>query len=144
MRYVRDLRGTTPSITHTVNRTMRPMETSRRQRRLLDRVVSLVAAVASTEWLYVGGCTKAQLMATAISAQTAAATIKVQLCQGDPSIGGNWFDCPGAPTLTTSAAESVATAPFDIGNAKFARLVPTTAGTGISADTYELSLAAWE
>lgn len=41
-------------------------------------------------------------------------------------------------------AAPVVTAPFTIGNAKFARLVPTTAGTGIVADTYELSLTAWE
>lgn len=144
VRYVRDLRGTTPSITHTVNRTMRPLETARRQRRLLDRVVSLLATTASTEWLYVGGCTKAQLMATAIAAQTAAATVKVQLCQGDPTVAGNWYDMPGSPTLTTSTGGAAIAAPFEIGTAKFARLVPTVAGTGIVADTYELSLTAWE
>lgn len=144
MRYVRDLRGTTPSVTHTINRVIRPLEVSRRQRRLLDRVLSLLATTASTEWLYVGGCTKAQLAATPMAGQSVAAVVKVQLCQGDPSVANNWYDIPGAPTLTTSAAAPVVTVPFDIGNAKFARLVPTTAGTGIVADTYELALTAWE
>lgn len=144
IRYIRDVRGTTPSFTNSVNRVMRPMEVSKKQRRLIDRVVGLTTTTASTEYLYVGGCTNAQIMSTAMSGQTVAAVVKVQLCQGDPTIAGNWYDVPSAPTLTTSASTFVVTAPFVIGNAKFARLVPTTAGTGIVADTYELVLTAWE
>lgn len=144
IRHTMDCRGTTPSFTRSVNRVMRPMEASKRQRRLLDRVVGLNTTTASTEWLYVGGCTNAQIMSTAMAGQTVAAVVKVQLCQGDPAIAANWYDVPSAPTLTTSASAPVVTAPFVIGNAKFARLVPTTAGTGIVADTYELALTAWE
>ena len=144
IRHTMDCRGTSPSFTRSVNRVMRPMEVSKRQRRLIDRVVGLTTTTASTEWLYVGGCTNAQLMSTAMSGQTVAAVVKVQLCQGDPAIANNWYDIPSAPTLTTSATTFVVTAPFTIGNAKFARLVPATAGTGIVADTYELALTAWE
>ena len=144
IRHTMDCRGTTPSFTRSVNRVMRPMEVAKRQRRLLDRVVGLTTTTASTEWLYVGGCTNAQIMSTAMAGQTVAAVVKVQLCQGDPAIAANWYDVPSAPTLTTSASAPVVTAPFVIGNAKFARLVPTTAGTGIVADTYELALTAWE
>lgn len=144
IRHTMDCRGTSPSFTRSVNRVMRPMEVAKRQRRLLDRVVGLTTTTASTEWLYVGGCTNAQIMSTAMAGQTVAAVVKVQLCQGDPAIAANWYDVPSAPTLTTSASAPVVTAPFVIGNAKFARLVPTTAGTGIVADTYELALTAWE
>ena len=144
IRHTMDCRGTTPSFTRSVNRVMRPLETSKRQRRMIDRVVGLTTTTASTEWLYVGGCVNAQIMSTAMAGQTVAAVVKVQLCQGDPAIAGNWYDIPSAPTLTTSASTFAVTSPFVIGNAKFARLVPTTAGTGIATDTYELVLTAWE
>lgn len=144
IRYVRDLRGTTPSLTNSVNRTVRPFEIAKRQRRLIDRVVGLTTTTASTEWLYVGGCASAQLMCTAIAGMTTAAVLKVQLCQGDPTVAANWYDIPGAPTLTTSATALAVTAAFAIGQAKFMRLVPTTAGVAVTADTYELSVTAWE
>ena len=144
IRYVRDLRGTTPSITHSVTRVVRPMEISRRQRRLIDRVVGLATTTPSTEWLYVGGCDRAQMMCTPVTGLTGAPVLKAQLCQGDPSVAGNWYDIPGAPTLAPSLTMSVATAAFEIGTAKFMRFVPTTAATAATADTYELVMTAWE
>ena len=144
IRYVRDVRGTTPSVTHSVTRTVRPLEDSRRQRRLIDRVVGLATTTPSTEWLYVGGCSRAQMMCTPVTGLTGTPALKAQLCQGDPSIAGNWYDIPGAPTLAPSLTVSVATAAFEIGTAKFMRLVPTTAATAATADTYELVMTAWE
>ena len=111
---------------------------------MIDRVVGLTTTTPSTEWLYVGGCTSAQLMCTPIAGMTTAAVLKAQLCQGDPTIAANWYDIPGAPTLTTSATTLVVTAAFAIGQAKFMRLVPTTAGVAVTVDTYELSATAWE
>jgi hypothetical protein len=112
---------------------------------MLDRVLNLNAVSASTEWLYVGGCCKAQIMATAIPSQTVAApNISVQLCQGNPNVASNWYEIPGDPVLVTSANVSVATLPFEIGAARFARLANTVASTGVVSDTYELSLTAWE
>lgn len=95
IRYVRDLRGGTPSITHSINRTTRSLESSKYDRRMIDRVLSLTTANAiSTEYLYVANCDKANIQCGSVTGQTTAAVLKLQGCNGDPSIAGNWYDIP--------------------------------------------------
>lgn len=139
VRYVRTLTGTTPSFTNSVTRTSRPMENPPQRRQLVDRVVSLTATTPSTDLLYVDGCRRGQIVLT-LGAVTTAPALKLQVCD-DISAGG-WYDVPGA-TLTGQSAATVASAIFDLPPAKMARLVPTTAGAGVTADTYTLLLKAW-
>ena len=144
IRYVRSLTGTTPSFTNSVNRVNRPLENGKRARRLVDLVMSLTATTASTEWLYVSGCSKGQIMAAAMTGATTVPVLKLQACSGDPAIAGNWFDVANA-TLTTSASAATVSAIFDLPHARFVRLVPTTAGVATPASTaYELCVTAWE
>lgn len=139
VRYVRTLTGTTPSFTNSVTRTSRPLENPPQRRQLVDRVVSLTATTPSTDLLYVDGCRKGQIVLT-LGTVTTAPALKLQVCD-DISAGG-WYDVPGA-TLTGQSAATVASAIFDLPPAKMARLVPTTAGAGVTADTYTLLLKAW-
>lgn len=144
MRYVRDLRGTTPSVTNSVTRMTRPGTETKRQRRMNDRVVGLTTTTPSTEHLWVEGCTKAQITCTPLTGATTAPTVKLQVCNGDPAVASQWYDVPSA-TLALSASANVASAYFDIAMpVQFARLVPTVAGVGVVADTYELTINAWE
>lgn len=144
MRYVRDLRGTTPSVSNSVTRMTRPGAETKRQRRLNDRVVGLTTTTASTEYLWVEGCTKAQITCTPLTGATTAPTVKLQVCNGDPAVASQWYDVPSA-TLALSATLTTASAYFDIAMpVQFARLVPTVAGAGVVVDTYELVINAWE
>ena len=144
IRYVRDLRGTTPSVSNSVTRMTRPGTETKRQRRLNDRVVGLTTTTPSTEHLWVEGCTKAQITCTPLTGATTAPTVKLQVCNGDPAVASQWYDVPSA-TLALSASANVASAHFDIAMpVQFARLVPTVAGVGVVVDTYELVLLAWE
>ena len=138
-RSVRTLTGTTPSFTNSVTRTSRPMENPPIRRQLVDRIVSLTATTASTDFLYVDGCKRGQIV-LALGAATTAPTIKLQVC--DDIQANAWYDVPGA-TVAGTASATVASAMFDMPAAKFARLVPTVAGSGITADTYTLMLKAW-
>ena len=144
IRYVRDLRGTTPSVSNSVTRMTRPGAETKRQRRMNDRVVGLTTTTPSTELLWVEGCTKAQITCTPLTGATTAPTVKLQVCNGDPAIASQWYDVAGA-TLALSATLTTASAYFDIAMpVQFARLVPTVAGAGVVADTYELTVNAWE
>ena len=144
IRYVRDLRGTTPSVSNSVTRMTRPGTETKRQRRMNDRVVGLTTTTPSTELLWVEGCTKAQITCTPLTGATTAPTVKLQVCNGDPAIASQWYDVAGA-TLALSATLTTASAYFDIAMpVQFARLVPTVAGVGVVADTYELTINAWE
>lgn len=144
IKYVRTLTGTSPSFTNSVNRVNRPLEDGKRSRRLIDAVMSLTTTTASTEWLYVGGCGKGQITATAMTGATTLPVLKLQACHGDPAIAGNWFDVVGA-TLTTSASAMTASAIFDLPHALFVRLIPSTAGVATPASTaYEICVTAWE
>ena len=144
MRYVRDLRGTTPSVSNSVTRMTRPGTETKRQRRLNDRVVGLTTTTPSTEHLWVEGCTKAQITCTPLTGATTAPTVKLQVCNGDPAVASQWYDVPSA-TLALSATLTTASAYFDIAMpVQFARLVPTVVGVGVVADTYELTINAWE
>ena len=144
IRYVRDLRGTTPSVSNSVIRMTRPGTETKRQRRMNDRVVGLTTTTPSTELLWVEGCTKAQITCTPLTGATTAPMVKLQVCNGDPAIASQWYDVAGA-TLTLSATLPTASAYFDIAMpVQFARLVPTVAGAGVVADTYELTVNAWE
>ena len=139
MRYVRTLSGTTPSFTNSVTRTARPLENPPIRRQLVDRVVSLTATTASTDFLYVDGCKRGQIV-LALGAATTAPTLKLQVC--DDIQASAWYDVPSA-TVAGTASTTVASAMFDLPPAKFARLVPTVAGSGITADTYTLMVKAW-
>lgn len=144
IRYVRDLRGTAPSVSNSVTRMTRPGTETKRQRRMNDRVVGLTTTTPSTELLWVEGCTKAQITCTPLTGATTAPTVKLQVCNGDPAIASQWYDVAGA-TLALSATLTTASAYFDIAMpVQFARLVPTVAGVGVVADTYELTINAWE
>ena len=144
IRYVTDLRGTTPSVTRAVTRMTRAGEETKRQRRINDRVVGLNTTTASTEYLWVEGCTKAQITCTPLTGATTAPTVKLQVCNGDPAVASQWYDVPSA-TLALSATLTTASAYFDIAMpVQFARLVPTVAGVGVVADTYELTINTWE
>lgn len=140
VRYVRAVTGTSPTITNSVTRTSRPMENPPNRRQLVDRVVSLTATTASTDFLWVDGCRKGQIV-LALGAATTAPTLKLQVC--DDLQAAAWYDVPSA-TVAGTASTTVASAIFDLPPAKFARLVPTVAGSGITADTYTLMVKAWE
>ncbi len=141
MRWVRKVVGTTPSITNSCTRTTRALETATNFRQMVDSVVSLLATTASTDYLYAAGCRQGQIVLT-LAAATTVPALKVQACDGDPSVATNWYDVPSA-TVTGLANASVASAIFTLPPCKFLRLVPTTAGAGITADTYTLLLKAW-
>lgn len=146
IRYVRTLTGTTPSFTNSVTRSVCPGFDGGRQRRLIDIVLSLTAAAgtASTEWLYVGGCTKAQIHCTQLTGATTAPSVKLQQCHGDPAVAANWVDVSGG-TLALSATLTSVSAIFDLAApSQFVRLVSTVAGVGVVANSYQLSVAAWE
>lgn len=138
-RYVRTVTGTTPSITNSVTRTERVGETARTRRQLVDRVVNLTVTTASTEFLYIDGCSKGQIVLT-LGTATTAPTLKVQVC--DDVSNNGWYDVTGA-TVAGTASTTVASAIFDLPPGKFARLVPTVAGSVITADSYTLMLKAW-
>ena len=141
MRWVRKVVGTSPSITNSCTRTVRALETAPNFRQLVDSAVSLLATTASTDYLYAASCKQGQIVLT-LAAATTAPALKVQACDGDPSVAANWYDVTGA-TVTGVANTSVASAIFTLPPTKFLRLVPTTAGAGITADTYTLLLKAW-
>jgi len=141
VRYVRKVTGTSPSFTNSVIRTNRPGEHILNRRQLVDSVVSLTATTASTDLLYVDGCYSGQLVLT-LGAATTPPTVKVQLCDGNPATATNWYDVPSA-TVAGTANTTVASAVFALSSGKFARLVPTVAGTGITADSYTLLFKAW-
>ena len=146
IRYARDLRGTSPSVTNSVTRMTRPGVEGVRQRRLNDRVLSLtaIAGTTSTEWLYVAGCNRLQLSSSAIASMTTAAGLKVQVCEADPGNNASWVDLPGA-TLTLSAGARTLSPIFEIASTmRFARRAVVTPGVAITADTYELAMLAWE
>jgi hypothetical protein len=142
LRYVRKLVGTSPSFTNSVTRTNRPFENPVIRRQLVDSVVSLLTTTPSTDLLWVEGCTRAQILLT-LAAATTVPTIGLQLCDGDPSVATNWYTVAGV-SLVGSVNSTVVTAAFDLPCAKFARLVPTAAGSVITADTYTLMLKAWD
>lgn len=146
IRFIRDVRGTTPSFTNSVTRMTRPGAEDKRVRRMNDRVLSLVAVAgtASTEYLLVMGCNKLKIDCQPLTGATVAAAVKVQVCYGNPAIATNWIDLPSA-TLTCSATLFSTSADVDLPTgARFARLAVTTQGAGVVADTYELAILARE
>ena len=139
-RTIRTVTGTSPSFTNSVTRTSRPFDCPKHRRQLVDRVVSLAATTASTDYLYVEACRKGQLVLS-LGAATTAPTLKLQVCE---DIQANaWYDVPNS-TVAGTASSTVVSAIFDLPPAKFARLIPTVAGSGITADTYTLMVKAWE
>ena len=146
LRYVRMLAGTTPSFTHSVVRSVRPGVEGIRQRRLVDAVLSLVAAAGtpSSEHLYVGGCTRAMVHCTPLTGATTAPSVKLQQCFGDPAVAANWSDVPGS-TLALNASTTMASAELPLAApALFVRLVMVVAGVAVVANTYQLSVLSWE
>jgi hypothetical protein len=142
LRYVRKVVGTSPSFTNSLTRTNRPMEVAQVRRQLVDSVVNLTTTTASTDLLYVEGCSQAQIILTLPAGITTAPTVGLQLCDGDPGVAANWYTVAGA-TVAGAANSTVASAVISLPRAKFARLVPTAAGSGITNDTYTLMLKAW-
>ena len=142
-RSIRTVTGTTPSFTNSVTRTSRPMESPPNRRQLVDRVLTLTAAAgtASTDYLYVEGCRKGQIVLALPAGVTTNPAVKLQVC--DDIQAGAWYDVTGA-TVTGAVSAVVASVIYDMPPAKFARLVVTTAGAGITADTYTLMIKAWE
>jgi hypothetical protein len=159
LRWVRDVRGTTPSVTYDIIRTVMPSQAVRRQRRMNDRVVSLTALTASTERLWVEGCTRLQITCTPIPGMTGAPEIGVEVCNGDPDVASNWYTHDASvsgdafspstvapvvfkPSATVATRSVVASLPAPV---TFMRLKPTVVATGgVVADTYELVVLAWE
>lgn len=145
MRYVRTIGGTTPSFTNSVVRTIRAWWEAKRYRQLNDiaLVLTSVAGTWSTEYLYSDGCTKAQLIATPMTGASTPPALKLQWCNGDPTVAANWFDITGW-AITTSATLTVATDTINIPACKFLRYAITTQGVGTITSLYDLFIKAWE
>lgn len=145
MRYVRTIWGTTPSFTNSVVRTVRAGWEAKRYRQLNDIALSLASAPGtwSTEYLYTDGCTKAQLISTPMTWSTTPPALKLQWCNGDPTVATNWFDITGG-TITTSITAPVATDTINIPACKFLRFAVTTSAVGTITALYDLFIKAWE
>lgn len=122
VRYVQTVTGTSPSFTRAVNRLQRNDDAPLRVQ-FIDITIVPNTLNSTSPTYYVEGCTKFNVTVRC-SAQTIAATIAVQLSAD----GTNWFN--HATTITT--AVGIVQAKISDEQWKFARLIVTSAGTGIT------------
>jgi hypothetical protein len=124
VRYVQTIAGTTPSFTRVINRLQRnddaPLHVA-----FVDRTIVPNTLNSVTPNYYVAGCRDFNF-AVRCTAQTTPATLTVQF--SNDGVATNWH------TTTTTLATIVGVAHVKVQNEqwKFARLIVTAAGTGIT------------
>jgi hypothetical protein len=124
VRYVQTVTGTTPSFTRAINRMQRSDDAPLRVS-FIDRTIVPNTLNSTTPAYYVEGCSDFNFMVRC-TAQTAAATLTPQFSVD----GTNWHT--SAPALNT--VNGIAHIKATNEQWKFARLIVTAAGTGITLD----------
>jgi len=122
VRYVQTVGGTTPSFTRAINRLQRSDDASQRVR-FINRTIVPNTLNSTTATYYIEGATSLNVMVRC-TAHTTAATIALQLSADSV----NWYN----DTTTITTALGIVYAAYTNEQWKFARLIVTAAGTGIT------------
>ena len=125
IRYIRNVSGTTPSITNSVNRPVR-QTSSDLFRNFFDRTLDPNTLGSTTATFFIDGCDQIQLAVT-MNAGGTAPVIKMQ--GSEDSL--NWFDLP---SMSVTAAVGAATQVMSNATSmpRFVRSIVATAGVGSS------------
>ena len=123
VRYVQTVGGTSPSFTRAVNR-LQANVTNQQTIQLIDRSIVPNTGNSTSATLLIEGCVDFNFQIRC-TAQTTAATIDLQASDD----GTNWFTVTGTSLTTVVGLARVAVTNLQ---AKFARAIVTSAGTGIT------------
>lgn len=122
VRYVQTVGGTTPSFTRSIGRNQRSDDSPIRVQ-FIDRTLALGTLNSTTPTYYIEGCENFNAFVRC-TAQSTAATVSMRVSTN----GVDWFVL--SPTITTVVG--IAQAKFTNERWRFAQLITTAAGTGIT------------